>query len=306
MTGFVAVSVFAMSSCSKDSESNNSYTSTTPISAYNLYVASDGSGSSSTGLALYDFTMTFPAYTIQVSADNMAVPGGVSSSFATVPMNLKSSMVTVEETGREIISFSSDNASESSTRIRNLKGSLTQAAYFPPEVTVPGYKLLLPGNTKHYVLMQYNLNDNWDVRTFWPDVTFKGSTVTTYPGMGEAFFNSGISYRVVMQLKDKAITDKADVIFYNAKFAPKAPEITVVLKNLDLEFNERGYTIKGHDVIPYMLEAGELQETPRFKFNSFDLRVAGDLTSAVIDYRVADIYSGSFTGISVVKTSNLN
>lgn len=64
--------------------------------------------------------------------------------------------------------------------------------------------------------------------------------------------------------------------------------------------------MKGDDVIPYMVEAEDLQETPRFKFNKFDMRVTGDLTSAVIEYQVADVYKGSFSGVSVVRPTALD
>lgn len=299
LIGVVAASSLAITSCSGDSE--NRSTTTTPINAYNLFVPASGDGDVYTGLALYKFVTTFPEATIQLGVDNMTMPGGGNTSFSTISMPIASAMVSVDDSGREVIIFGDKNPGESGAKISNLSGSLTQAVYFPPNVSVPGYKLFIPGNSLHYVLMQYELNNDWNVRTFWPDMTFRGSTVTSYPGMTEAYSNSNIAYRVVMHLKDNALTDKADVIFYNAKFAPKAPEITVVLKDLDLVFSDKGYTVEGKDVIPYTVEAGALQETPRFKFNTFDLAAAGDMTTAVINYQVADIYKGSFTGNSVVK-----
>lgn len=305
LTGLISASAISLVSCDKETE--NSYTNTTPVSAYNLYVSADGDAAPSTGSALYKFTLKFPESTIQVAADNMALPGGSTASFSTVGMKLASAIVSVDETSREVIAFGAEDATEGGTDVSELKGYLTQAACLPPDITVPGYKWFVPSNTLHYVVMQYTLNDRWNVRTFWPDATFKGSTVTSYPGMTEAYSNSGISYRIVMRLnKDNALTDKADIIFYNAKFAPKAPEITVVLKNLDLKFNDRGYTVEGTDVIPYMVEADDLQETPRFKFNKFDMRVTGDLTSAVIVYQVADVYKGTFTGVCVVRPATIN
>lgn len=299
LIGAVAASSLALTSCSENSD--NSSTTTVPINAYNLFVPSSGDGDVYTGLALYRSVITFPATTIQIGTDNMAMPGGGNVSFSTINMPLASAMLSVDDEGREVIIFGDKNPSDKGASVSNLSGSLTQAVYFPPNVTVPGYKLFIPGNSLHYMVMQYDLNNEWNVRTFWPDMTFRGSTVTSYPGMEEAYSNNNIAYRVVMQLKDNAVTDKADVIFYNAKFAPKAPEITVVLKDLDLVFSDKGYTVEGKDVIPYTVEAGALQETPRFKFNTFDLAATGDMTTAMINYQVADIYKGSFTGNSVVK-----
>ena len=302
LIGVVAASSLAITSCSGDSENRSSTIS--PINAYNLFVPASGDGDVYTGLALYKFVTTFPEATIQLGVDNMTMPGGGNTSFSTISMPIASAMVSVDDSGREVIIFGDKNPGESGAKISNLSGSLTQAVYFPPNVSVPGYKLFIPGNSLHYVLMQYELNNDWNIRTFWPDMTFRGSTVTSYPGMTEAYSNSNIAYRVVMQLKDNALTDKADVIFYNAKFAPKAPEITVVLKNLDLAFSDKGYTVKGSDIIPYMVEAGTLQETPKFKFNSFALTAIGDMSTAMINYEVADVYKGTFTGNSVVKPSS--
>ncbi len=297
----MAGAAVSLVSCDKENGSGSSYSSTTPVSAYNLYVSAAGDGEAYTGTAVYKFTLKIPEYTIQLAADAMATPGGSTASFSTVEMNFATAYVSVDDMSREVIAFGAEDAAEGGTKVSGLKGYLTQAAYLPVGETVPGYTVLVPSNSLHYAVMQYTLNDRWNVRTFWPDATFRGSTVTSYPGMTDAYSTDGISYRVVMQLRDGAISDKADVIFYNAKFAPNAPEITVVLKNLDLQFTENGYTVSGVDAIPYMVEAGALQETPRFKFNRFDMDVTGDLTTAVIGYQVADVYTGSFTGVSVVR-----
>lgn len=306
-TALAAALVF--SSCLKDND-GNSATSTATIPAFNLYTPISGMAAPSTGLAYYSFSSAFPEQTITIDVDNMAMPGGGTGGFKTTAMPFAQGQVSVEGVNCLTLAFSSENANVSGNRVTDLNALVTQAVYAPGNQEIPGYKRLIPGNTLQYVVMQYNLNDTWRVRTFWPDMTFRGSTTTTYPAdmtdpSGEklTFQNDDIAYRVVMELsKEYAITGKADVIFYDAKFAPKAPEITVVLKNLDVKFSSSGYKLSGTDIIPYMVEAGVLQETPRYKFNSISVDCTGDLTASIITYKVADVFNGRFQGQSVAKS----
>lgn len=308
--GTALATALVFSSCLKDNDDSSSTTKVT-IPAFNLYTPISDASEVTTGLAYYSFTTVFPEQTIAIDVDNMALPGGGTAGFETTAIKFVQGQMTADGANYLTWEFSSDNPSKSGNRISSLKAFITQTAYAPGDVDVPGYPRLIPGNTFQYVVMQYNLNDTWRVRTFWPDMTFRGSTTTTYPedmtnpsGGKLTFQNDDIAYRVVMELtKEHALTGKADIIFYNAKFAPKAPEITVVLKNLDVKFTNAGYTVSGKDIIPYMVESGELQETPRFKFNSISVDCTSDLTTSIITYQVAGVYSGRFQGQSVAKQS---
>lgn len=300
-----AMLVFA--SCNNDSK-GNSYVTTTTIPAYNLFIPINGTDEPFVGSASYAFTVTYPEATIGVTTNNMAYPGGTTANFSTVPMTIAAKNALVNDRQREIIYFGTENASQSGMDVSNFKGMLTQAV-FPPytsnesKVEIPGYTWMIPGQTTHYAFMQYRIGGYWYVRTFWPDLTYRGQTVTSYPqDPGTPFASTTIAYRVVMKMKDNSITDKADVIFYNAKFAPQAPEITVVLKDLDLTFTADGYTVSGTNLVPSVLEAGALQENPRYKFDNFRAVVNGQqLTGISISYRVAGVYTGSFTGSCVVE-----
>lgn len=297
--GMIAATALTITSCDKESE--NSYTSTNLIPAYNLFTSADSNEAPFVGLGAYNFTLKVPDNTFEMNVSSMPAPGGTTASFATKAISFISGYITFENKAYEQIKFSSNLPTATGTEISDLNVLLTQAVYRAPEGTgLQDYTPFVPSKTMHYAFMQYKYTDDWSVRTFWPDVTFRGTTTTTYPGMEGPFVNKTMSYRVVMQRKENAITNKADVIFYNARFAPKAPEILVVLKNLDLKFTQRGYEISGQDVIPYMLEGEGLTETPRYKFNAFTLTVGGDMTTASVSYRVAEVFKGEFQGSCVI------
>lgn len=303
--GAAFAAAFALTSCDSDSDGNSS-SATYNMQAYNLYTPVSGGSAPFTGLSNYQFTLAFPGQTVSISVDGMPLPGGGSGNFTTVDMQTAVSQVKMNDEYREMIAFSSENATASGMSVTSLQGLLTQTAYAPGDQEIPGYKRLIPSQTLHYPVMQYILADEWRVRTFWPDMTFHGSTTTTFPMDGSPYQNDNIAYRIVMGVDTKtyALTGKADLIFYNAKFAPPAPEITVVLKDIDVEFTSAGYTVSGSEIIPYMVEAGALQETPRYKFNSLRMECTGDLTTAIINYQVADVFKGRFQGQSIQKTSN--
>lgn len=299
LLGIVASAAFALTSC--DKETVNSSTRTYTIPAYNLFNAKDGSGTAFVGIGNYKFTLKYPDATIETAVNEMALPDGGKITFATDPLKFNVRFVKIDDKPYEELQYRSTTP-VADLKIENLTATVTQAAYAPGDVTVPGYERFLPGATKHFAVMQYTCNSVWDVRSFWPDMTFMGKTSTSYPGMQSQFENDKIRYRIYMR-RDVAnkLTGKADVIIYNAQFVASMPEITVVVKDLDVKFDDAGYTVSGADVIPYMLEAGALVEAKKFKFNKFEFSATGDLTVAKASYTVADVFKGSFSGNSIKK-----
>lgn len=101
---------------------------------------------------------------------------------------------------------------------------------------------------------------------------------------------------------------KAKVIIYDAQFAQEMTMsiAAIVVDNLDLEFNNSGYTIKGKDIVPTMAQSGKLIPMQEFIFDEFDMTTGGDLTSTSISYKVAHgAYVGYFEGSYIpVKTNN--
>lgn len=164
---------------------------------------------------------------------------------------------------------------------------------------VPGLPDYTEGIPQLYI--QYKYDGKYLVKTFGADTSFMGTTVTTYPskeGMSK-FENDGITYRLVLDVEKK----KAAVVLYNARFAAPAPQLAaVVLRDLDLVFENGGYTVSGADLTPDVLEAGECVPNTRYVFNSFRLQNASsDLAGIEIEYTVAKVFKGTFTGSALKK-----
>lgn len=299
LMGALAVAGLSLTSCSND-PSENSISSNYLIPAYNLFTDGSGQTQPFVGIGKYNFSFLFPDNTVAESVSQMPGPGGSLISFNTAASPFTASVVELDAENMEVISFST-NAVENNPNVSNIKCLLTQAAYAPGEAQVPGYTRFFPSESQHFVVTQYNYA-NWLVRSFWPDMTFKGTTNTQMP-QGH-FENTTTSYRVVMHREsDNTIGDKADVIMYNALFAQGMPELTIVVKDLDLKFTNMGYEISGSNITPFMVEAGQLQEAPRYVFNSMSIDVTGDLTSMNARFTVANVFTGNFTGASIKKAN---
>lgn len=309
-----AVSMFSLASCNNGGD--NYFTETHSIPSYNLITSEDGSDVAIVSLSNYFYTMKYPDNIVSLKVDDLLL-GSTKGKFVTpeVPMSLKGINMN-DEWVAEQISFSTKDVPEN-ILVSDVNCILTQAAYSPEDIKIPMevstgneggnpnnvryYERLVPGATMHYTVMSYNYGDK-KVRTFWPDMTFCGSTSSVYPGMAEAFTNSKMSYRVYMHRnQDNSLTGKADVIIYSASFANGMPDVTIVVKDLDVEFGTNGYEINGKNLIPYMVEAGQLQEAPRFKFNELKMEVSGDLTDMYASFTVAGTMKANFIGHSVKK-----
>lgn len=302
LTGLLVSSFLIMASCSDDKE--NSFTSSRSVPAYNLYTSVSGVEDAVVLPATYVMTTKSPEMTVSLAASNMSLPGGGKGNLTTIDMPFNISGVEIDGYYCETLTFTSESPYKSGLSISKLSGSVTQAAYNPGDVEVPGYDRIVPnpnmGRPQNFCVFDYLIGTEWRVRSFWPDMTFCGTTVTTFPGMTGPYSNDKIAYRVIMHRDDNgAILNKADIIFYNAQFAPQAPEITVVLRDLTLNFNNNGYKISGTDIVPDMVEAGALQPVNRYKFDSFNFVVQGNLTSASASYSVAGMFNGSFSGSSI-------
>lgn len=310
LCGAVAAAAAALTSCSSDSE--NSTVTNLAIPSYNLYV--NDSGSVFTGLASYGFTTRFPEQTLSISTEGMPLENGSSASFVTKEMTFGAGGATVDGRFCEALIFSDANASTSGASVTDLTGYVSQAAYPPPSVNVPvepqtpggvkpeNFKRFVPGNSLHYVVMKYTLLDNYSVRTFWPDMTFRGNTVVT-PSASSAFVTNTASFRVVMQMKNNAITDKADVIIYGLKTESEGDEISaMLLKDLNLAFTAAGYTVSGADVTLYEVVNDALVESAGGKVKSLEFKCTGDLTDGAVSCDLHGNLQLKFSGSSVATT----
>lgn len=260
-----------------------------------------------------DFELSGPTYECEfdqingeaeIEGKNIALPGGRYISFDADDMPYSMIPFYSEYGNLNAISVNSQlpPLDQGSANITNLNVKLYSGRFW---VTNPNIGISELKSTSFFPVISF-VADNVLVRTFWPDATFLGTTTTSYGEPVTNYENKQIGYRVIMNLKDKG-KYTADVYLLNAKFAEAAPQISVIrLKELPVEFNASGISIKATDKIPEMIMSGNVTSSngeatnyvpmPSFTFNEFSFAQTGDLTSATIRYKVAGKYSATFTG----------
>lgn len=189
------------------------------------------------------------------------------------------------------------------TQISDVKMFKPGIVYNVTETAVPGFDILRNYNP---VAISYNIGHDIVVRTFPGDAFYGGTTTTNYPtqeGTMESFDSSEIIYRV----RFKQAYKKADVIIYNARFAPQQPftMAAILLKDLDVDLTSSGYAVHntpGTPVVPEALESGVLVPYSHFSFDIFMLNTVNeDLTEVAVNYTVAGRYNGRFSGSYYLK-----
>lgn len=148
-------------------------------------------------------------------------------------------------------------------------------------------------------LMVLNIGSSYILKTIQDYSCFSGNTTTLINGE-----NPYTNPNIVYQLELDIVNSKATVTLYNAKFAEAAPNIRVLrLRNLSLKTDRSsGYVVSGTDVVPEVLEGSEWVPNQRFSFNEFSIVPTNDnLSIASINYRVANIYTGSCVGSYIVQ-----
>lgn len=277
--------------CNKD-EPGTQITATNIYKVASIVAPQDGTPSAaiSSYTTYYDLVKgTAKISCADLSADNRTV------SFETAPLELKTWAEQGEFAVNSVKVTGHVPMVSTGVQIENLNMYLTDGIY--------DLKRSAPGVTNEYgtslgLFMQYDLGGATKVKTLPADITFGGSTVTSYPsedGM-QAYQNDDIKYRIVFDMKSK----KADVVLYDAKFAPPAPALKgLVLRGLDVTFTaDAGFKVSGTEIIPEAFEGPEAATpNPRYVFNSFELySSSSDLTSAKCDYQVSQVFRGSFSG----------
>lgn len=145
---------------------------------------------------------------------------------------------------------------------------------------------------------KYKVGNLFEVVTCSTDMSFFGTTVTTYPP-DNSYSTDKMVYRVFLDIKNQT----ADVVIYDAKFAEPAPALAnVYLPSLKLTLKDGNYEVEGNDVVPMVPEGEGAQTTllpyPNFTFKSFKLStIPGTLLSKVnVEYQVGAMFKGKFSG----------
>lgn len=279
-------------SCSKESDATQTFN----YEVYNLATSVNPGEAPVVSEGKYAMLYNISNGTVTVSTNYFLLPGNQNATFLlnNIPYTSSSSA-----TGQQVV-INTDvpvMGTGSTAAITDFRCTVTNDYVVYPS-SVPG----VLGTTVFYSfpMMKYTVDGNYTVRTFQRDNTFLGSTTTSYPAEGgyATFENDNIYYRVVMDVKAL----KADVVLYKAKFAEAAPELTMILKNLTLEFTNSGYVVRGTDIIPNVVEGNATTPNPKYPFNSFTLQTSNDsMTAARCEYKVAGVFTGIFSG-STLRT----
>lgn len=294
------------SACNKNNEPGYSYSETVNFGTYNI-VSADGQ-EPYVAPVRYQYNnkvdIDEQAQTISMFINDMMLNKNEKVSIETRALPYQSGQYQIGDKFYGFITMDDPNAEESKdVQITDFSCILTFAAY-QPSAEISGYPVSVPKNDRYagtareneyYTVMSYKIDNKWDVSTFWPDVTFKGMTTTTYPGMEEPFKSDKIEYRVVLDLKTEG-APKADVFMINAQFAPKAPLLRLALRGLPVKFVAGGYNIDVENVNPEQIEGGNFTENKAFPFDKFSLHFSAESGRANIEYQVKTVLKGSFAG----------
>ena len=189
-----------------------------------------------------------------------------------------------------------------------IKGSFYVTPHY--YVPIPGinYGTTAPLNNSPFAQVAvgvYTLGNDYKIRTFQKNTYFYGETTTTYPQSPDPYKTQDILYGLTLNKDEVTGELSATIIMYNAKFSgiPQEPTKTqVVLKDLPVDLSNGAISITATDVVPED-ELGV--PNPNYTVNSISFNTTSDdLTTCRINYQVATVYNGSFTGKYVLTPSN--
>lgn len=279
----LAAAGLSMASCSLDKDNDKTFVTKT-VSTANLIIPS--SGESFATSSTYSMTFYPISQGVELKCADLRL-GMVPVSFTTTRMSYTAFYV--ESTYAEITKFSGGTSDSNGLSISNLSGSTSMAVNLIGSgmPSVPNFPAYPNGSWPEALVLQYTVNSDYTVKTFPFDAVYPGKTTVYTKSTGESFTHDGMAYRVLFN----ANFSKANVVFYNAKFAENMPfAITFVLEDLDVVFNKTGYAIvipEGERLIPLYVEGGKTTPFPAYQFTSFVLSTtSNDLTEVSIDYTV--------------------
>ncbi len=284
---------FGATSCGGDgSELTDTYT----FGTYTL-IADLDNNTAEAGAANFSFNFNYSTKKCTMSVRDLHAPANQLLNLDTDYMDFTALYADINSALHEAILVSGKNVGTvNGMEVGSLQAEMTTAVN-PVPTDLTGFPVNKP--QLKYSFINFRIGNKYTVRTFWNDIVFKGNTLTKYTdyasGELKSFSNDGISYRIIMDIPQ----NKATVIMYNAKFSdhPNHPTlVAVILRNLDLEFSVKGYTVSGTNIVPETPEGNGFTQNERFKFDSFSFTSTGDLTAGKASYQVAGAYEGLFEG----------
>lgn len=171
-----------------------------------------------------------------------------------------------------------------------------------------------PNRISPVLVGQYEIGNDYSVRTFSCDNTYQGQTTTSYPYMGQmgSYQTRTIYYRIVLDVNKS----KAYVVMYNAKFSnsPEPVKPVIYLKDLDITWGNGTYTVHGTDLPCYIIEGGKVEIHPDYTISEFTMSTVGyEMVAANMQFKVKASamgheveYEGHFSGQCVNLPTNVN
>lgn len=289
---------FALASCNKSE--NTSSTTLTDLTV-NHIVAADGSVYVSAGK--YQFAFEDPAATVALSAlylDLSADRTDVTFNLDPVPYNSGYYETSFPDKYGQLFKFTAaDPTSTSGVKISNLNCELYTHP-LPDYTVIRDYPVSLP--MSFFTVMNYTLDNNYKVRTFWNDMLFTGGGSFTPAGGGEPLKDTKAVVRVQMNLKDRA-DYKANVFLYSVTFSTggeKKDVHTLIIRDVPLTFDADGWKIDASslkaDEFTRDNNLAEKIEKDVYEIESLRISSSGNLTTSALNCRIADKGTLNFTG----------
>lgn len=288
----IAAMALSFSSCNLDTDDDNNYmTGTYPCC--NLVIPENGDAFATT--ANYSMAFYYTSGTASLATTNLSLGYGTMA-FTTNNMDVDTKYYEYNGKNADVTSFSGGYANMNGVTVQNVNGCVSSVINMVStnDPQNPDY-IFTP---RIAMIASYTANYDYTVKTFMPDAIYTGTTnIQTAGSTSAPFTNDGVKYRVIFSQDLK----KADIIFYNAKFASAMPvTINFVLQNLDVKYNKNGYEITGENITPQLYEASGLTPAPRYQITSFQFQnTSSDLTtgSALYTVQIGDaVYYGDFQG----------
>lgn len=254
----------------------------------------------------YSFNFELVSGKVNIKTDNLNLTGISSFSTGEIPFYSGNLIMSNQPLGVYMFEASTGTGNN---QIKDIKGLLSYASWTNVDsltnklsTQLQTNPLELPNNDKaRYASMNFKVGE-YEVSTFWPDMLFCGSTITSY-GVGTQFVTNEVVYRVHMNLGDAA-NYTADLYMYNAKFTDKGmPSLNFVLKDLPIVFTSDGYKISATDINPVMV--GEGTPNTMFPFTSLILESSNCMREIKCRYTVMNkmstsLYEGTFNGTGLL------
>ncbi len=298
----IAVAATVLTSCGTDSK--DSY-STMNFAEYNLITdLEDQSAPAQATPVVYNMMLNYSKNCVDIKAYDLAI-NDQKISFETDTMALTTSYL-VSQDGENYITqghFSKKTNVGKGAEITNINATFTPGVYNITSISIPGYE-----STQYAfgyrLLMGYDLNNKYHVRTFWPLCYYAGKSYVS--GSGTSHSTNNTSYRVELNFEKK--TARVAVLYPEFSTDDKDVPQAIVFEEVPIKFDHNSYYLKADSPKTRVLGKKDnttaLVESEQYKASNFSMTIVSqDLTEVAINYSI-DNKQVNFDGCSIVKATN--